>query len=96
MLHAPVFYGSTFSANVELDPSTTLEQISSACVAAGFIVAEKGTVVSNLSAAAESSVQLAQPEADPSQAGSWWFWGAADNVRLPAWNAVKLAEKLVP
>ena len=96
MLHAPVFYGSTFSANVEIDAAATLEQISSACVAAGFNVAEKGTIVSNLSAAAESSVQLAQPESDPSQAGSWWLWGAADNVRLPAWNAVKLAEKLVP
>ena len=28
------------------------------------------------------------------QPGSWWFWGAADNIRLPAANAVKLAEML--
>jgi aspartate-semialdehyde dehydrogenase len=96
MLHAPVFYGFTFSAYVELDPAANFEQITSACTAAGFAVAEKGTVVSNLSAAGESAVQLAQPESEPSLLGSWWFWGAADNVRLPAWNAVKLAEKLVP
>jgi aspartate-semialdehyde dehydrogenase len=96
VLHAPVFYGYTFSANMELDPAATVQQINSACVAAGFSLAEKGTVVSNLTAAGESAVQLAQPEVDPSQPGSWWFWGAVDNIRLPAWNAVKLAEKLVP
>jgi hypothetical protein len=49
----------------------------------------------NVSAAGEKMIQLAMPEADPSQAGSWWFWGAADNIRLPAANAVKLAEKLL-
>jgi aspartate-semialdehyde dehydrogenase len=96
VLHAPVFYGYTFSASAELDASVTLEQVSSACAVAGFIMAEKGAVVGNLTAAAENSIHLAQPEADPCQAGSWWFWGAADNIRLPAWNAVKLAEKLVP
>jgi hypothetical protein len=39
-------------------------------------------------------IQLARPEADSSQPGTWWFWGAADNIRLPAANAVKLAEML--
>jgi hypothetical protein len=48
----------------------------------------------NLSVAEESAIQLAEAEADPAKPGTWWFWGAADNIRLPAWNAVKLAEKL--
>ncbi|HKV60325.1 MAG TPA: Asd/ArgC dimerization domain-containing protein [Candidatus Acidoferrum sp.] len=96
VLHAPVFYGYAFSANAELDASATAEQVIAACMAAGFALAEKGAVVSNLTCAGEHSIQLAQPEADPSQPGSWWFWGAVDNIRLPAWNAVKLAEKLVP
>jgi len=96
VLHAPVFYGYTFSASAELDESVTAEQVSSGCAAAGFAMAEKGAIVGNLTAAGENAIQLAQPEADPSQPGSWWFWGAADNIRLPAWNAVKLAEKLVP
>lgn len=96
VLHAPVFYGYTFSANAELEPVATLEQVTAACTAAGFAVAETGAIVGNLSAAGENTIQIAQPEADPSQPGSWWFWGAADNIRLPAWNAVKLAEKLVP
>jgi aspartate-semialdehyde dehydrogenase len=96
MLHAPVFYGYAFSANAELEPSATVDGVSSACAAAGFTLAERGAIVGNLTAAGENSIQLAMPDADPSQPGSWWFWGAADNIRLPAWNAVKLAEKLVP
>ncbi len=96
VVHAPVFYGYTFSANAELDASATVEQVSSACGSAGFALSEKGAIVSNLTSAGENTIQLAPPEADPSQPGSWWFWGAADNIRLPAWNAVKLAEKLVP
>lgn len=94
VLHAPVFYGYTFSANAELDTSATLERVRSACAAAGFGLTEKGAIVGNLTAAGENSIQLGQPEADPSQPESWWFWGAADNIRLPAWNGVKLAEKL--
>jgi aspartate-semialdehyde dehydrogenase len=96
VLHAPVFYGCTFSASAELDASATADRVSSACAAAGFALAEKGAIVSNLTAAGENTIHLAQPEADTSQPGTWWFWGAADNIRLPAWNAVKLAEKLVP
>jgi aspartate-semialdehyde dehydrogenase len=96
VLHVPVFYGYTFSASAEIDPSATVEAVNSACAATGFTLAEKGEVVGNLTAAGENSIHLAQPEKDPSQPASWWFWGAADNIRLPAWNAVKLAEKLAP
>jgi len=58
-------------------------------------LAEEDAIVGNLTAAGENAIQLAQPEAEPSLPGTWWIWGAADNIRLPAWNAVKLAEKLV-
>jgi hypothetical protein len=60
------------------------------------IVPEDEAGPSNVSVAGENSIFLAQPEIDPSgsSAGAFWLWGAADNVRLPAWNAVKLAEKL--
>jgi hypothetical protein len=37
---------------------------------------------------------LAVPAADPPQPATWWFWGAADNIRWPAASAVKLADKL--
>jgi hypothetical protein len=38
---------------------------------------------------------LALPDNDSAQSGTWWFWGAADNIRLPAATAIQLAEKLV-
>ena len=61
---------------------------------AGFSVMQAPDSPNNLSVAEESGIQLAQAEPDPAKPGTWWFWGAADNIRLPAWNAVKLAEKL--
>jgi aspartate-semialdehyde dehydrogenase len=97
VLHAPTFYGMMFSACAELDPAVAdSESVSNACRGAGFSVAqdEDGTP-SNVSAAGENTVQLGVPQSDPAVSGTWWFWGAADNVRLPAWNAVKLAEKLL-
>jgi aspartate-semialdehyde dehydrogenase len=95
MVHAPVFYGTTFSACAELESGIDGGKLVKACTDAGFQMIAKGeSGPNNVSAAGEKVIQLAAPEADPSQAGTWWFWGAADNIRLPAWNAVKLAEKL--
>jgi aspartate-semialdehyde dehydrogenase len=95
VVHAPVFYGTTFVAWAELDSGADAEKISGGCQAAGFAIVSDGDAgPSNVSAAGETSIQLARPEADPSQPGNWWFWGAADNIRLPAANAVKLAEML--
>jgi aspartate-semialdehyde dehydrogenase len=95
ILHAPVFYGSSFAAWAELDSGLHMGEIAKQCEDAGFaLIAEGEAGPSNISAAGETVMQLGRPETDPAQAGSWWFWGAADNIRLPAWNAVKLAEKL--
>jgi aspartate-semialdehyde dehydrogenase len=95
LVHVPVFYGVTFSACAKLDDGADKEKIADACQQAGFtILDEWGVGPNNISAAGETIVQLSKPHADGLQPGSWWFWGAADNIRLPAWNAVKLAEKL--
>lgn len=95
VVHAPVFYGTAFAAWAEMDASANAEKISGACEDAGFAMAVDGEAgPSNVSAAGEKSIQLAKPEADAVQPGTWWFWGAADNIRLPAANAVKLAEML--
>ena len=98
MLHAPVFYGSAFSACAPLSESSgtaSAAQIVAACKDAGFVFAEDAqSRPSNVSVAGESILQLAVPELDTSPPGAWWFWGAADNFRLPAANAVKLAEML--
>lgn len=95
VLHAPVFYGAAFTAYAELDSSVQGDRIAQACRDAGFTLRAEGEPgPSNVSAAGEKSVLLAKAEPDPANAGSWWFWGAADNIRLPAANAVKLAEML--
>ena len=95
VIHAPVFYGTTFSAYADLDPGADTGKIARACGDAGLALSASGEAgPSNVSAAGEKSVQLAQPKADSLHPGTWWFWGAADNIRLPAANAVKLAEKL--
>jgi aspartate-semialdehyde dehydrogenase len=94
VVHAPLFYGTTFGACAELEPKADAYLVSKACKNAGFALMDEGEGPSNVSAAGESVIQLAVPEVDPGHAGTWWFWGAADNIRLPAWNAVKLAEKL--
>ena len=96
VVHAPVFYGTMFSACAELDRGATCQNILDACKNAGLVTNEEDQSPSNVSVAGENVIQLAVPEPEPAHVGTWWFWGAADNIRLPAWNAVKLAEKLVP
>ena len=50
----------------------------------------------NVSVAGESEIQLARIEADRTcRCGGVWFWGVADNLRLAATNAVRIAEELV-
>ena len=95
VVHSPVFYGTAFSAWAELEPGANAAKIAQACGDAGFMLPAEGDgAPSNVGATGEKSIVLAKPEADPSQPGVWWFWGAADNIRLPAANAVKLAEML--
>src|SRR5215469_5079088 len=93
VMHAPVFYGTVYSAWAELDKGATGQGIVDACKKAGFFITQEPESPSNMSAAGEAVIQLGMPEPEPAQVGSWWLWGAADNIRLPAWNAVKLAEK---
>jgi aspartate-semialdehyde dehydrogenase len=94
VLHAPVFYGTMFSAWAQLEKGANPQSIQDALKKAGFAITTQEDGPSNVSVAGESLIQLAPPESDPAEAGGWWFWGAADNIRLPAANAVKLADKL--
>jgi aspartate-semialdehyde dehydrogenase len=95
VVHAPVFYGTAFSAWAEMETGPDALKITRACTDAGFMLPAEGDGgPSNVGATGEKSIVLAKPERDPSQLGGWWFWGAADNIRLPAANAVKLAEML--
>ncbi len=98
VLHAPVFYGTVFTACARVDLSRSdvnLEKIVDACKTAGFLIAaDPQAPPSNVSVAGEKSIHIGIPEADSDRRDTFWFWGAADNLRLPAANAVRLAELL--
>lgn len=96
VVHAPVFYGYTFIAIAELNSKQSQEGLIELCRRMGFALEVDSPIpVGNLTASGDSTIHLAVPQADSAQPGTWWFWGAADNVRLPAATAIKLAEKLV-
>ena len=95
VLHAPLFYGKVFSACAELPADSRCESLASACKSARFLLSPETDAPSNISVAGETALHLSLPQRDSGASGSWCIWGAADNIRLPAWNAVKLAELLV-
>src|ERR1700682_2194456 len=94
LLHAPVFYGYTFVALAELSSHQGRETLLDKSRKAGFSVETTApSPMGNLTASGDSAIHLAIPEADYAQPNNGWLWGAADNIRLPAATAVKLAEK---
>ena len=96
VLHAPVFYGYTFAAAVEIPSGQTREGLAKLLQHEGFSLETDLTApTGNLTASGDSAIHLASPESDAAQPGTWRFWGAADNIRLPATSAVKLAEQLL-
>jgi aspartate-semialdehyde dehydrogenase len=95
VLHAPVFYGYTFAAIAELNSNSSKDALIVITRKAGFTLdSDPNSPLGNLNASGDSAIHLALPESDPAQPGAWWFWGAADNVRVPASTAIKLAERL--
>jgi len=95
LLHAPVYYGTTVSACAQIAASADAVALAQSCESWGFSITAEDAAPDNVSSAGETSLQLAPPRADLSNPGAWWFWAAADNLRLPAANAVKLAEQLL-
>src|SRR5467141_317784 len=95
LIHAPVFYGLTFNACADLGEGVDSGKLIAACKEAGWTIVEGGEAgPSNVSVAGESQLFMSEPRADLSRAGAWWFWGAADNLRLPAASGIKLADWL--
>jgi aspartate-semialdehyde dehydrogenase len=95
LIHAPVFYGTVFSACADLSNTARREELAESCRGAGFVEQTSGEPApSNVSVAGETNLYLAEPMEDASREGSWWFWGACDNLRAPAWSGLKLAEWL--
>ena len=96
LVQAPVFYGYAFAAYAEFATLGSPQQVAAAFGNLGVkIAAEDDASPTNVSVAGESEIHLAPIEPDPSVEGGFWLWGVADNLRLAATNAVRIAEELV-
>lgn len=96
LVQAPVFYSYAFTAYAEFGTPPRPEDLNAALVAAGVkLVDASDPAPSNVSVAGESRIALAQGERDANVEHGCWFWGAADNLRLAAANAISIAEKLL-
>lgn len=96
LVQAPVFYGYAFAAYAEFSSPQTPGQLESAFRNLGMkVAAPDESAPSNVSVAGEGEIQIARIEADPSVANGVWMWGAVDNLRLAATNAVQIAEALL-
>jgi aspartate-semialdehyde dehydrogenase len=101
LIQAPVFFGCPFLAYAEFEfpsgsPTLDLEALSAKFSAVGFNLAgEDDPAPSNTSIAGESQALLGRASPDGNVDGGYWFWGAADNLRLASANALRIAERLL-
>lgn len=96
LLQAPVFYSHAFSAYAEFASPPSPEALSRSLDAAGLRVAAPHDLQpSNVIVAGESCALVGAMERDPNVERGFWLWGAADNLRLAAANAIQIAEKLL-
>ena len=96
VVQAPVFYGYAFAAYAEFDAAPPAEPVEAAFANLGVKIAGPGEAApTNVSVAGESEIHLARLQRDPNVPAGIWLWGAADNLRLSATNAVRIAEELL-
>jgi len=95
LVQAPVFYGYAFSAYADFEAAVPLETLSASLADFGVKIGSLGAAPTNVSIAGESEIQLALPQVDASVPEGVWLWGVADNLRLAATNAVRIAEELI-
>jgi aspartate-semialdehyde dehydrogenase len=95
LVHAPVFYGTTFSVCADFANTADAAALAQAVKEAGFaVVPTEEAGPSNVSVAGDTVLYLSAPRPDTARENCWWFWGAGDNLRVPAASGIKLAEWL--
>jgi aspartate-semialdehyde dehydrogenase len=96
VIHAPVFYGHTFSAYAEFATPPDSATLTAHLEAAGFqSVRGDDPGPSNVGIAGEHQAIITAAVRDPGVPQGYWFFGAADNLRLATANATQIAEKLL-
>jgi aspartate-semialdehyde dehydrogenase len=97
LVHAPVFHGHSFSLAIELENEATVEQLEQALAGEHVeIVLGDADPPSNLSSAGQEDVLVRIRTADGLDRPShhFWIWGAFDNLKITALNAVACAMEL--
>jgi len=96
LVQAPVFHSHAFTAYAEFKMVVALESITASMETAGLkVAAADDPPPTNVTVAGESRPVLGRPERDTEIETGVWLWGAADNLRVPAANALAIAEKLL-
>jgi aspartate-semialdehyde dehydrogenase len=96
LVQAPVFYAYAFAAYAEMAAQVGSEQLEAEFTKLGVKIGAMGDIPpNNVSVAGESEIHIARIERDPNVADGVWIWGAADNLRLAATNAARIAEELI-
>jgi len=96
LVQAPVFYGYAFAAYAEFASPQPGGQLEAALANLGVKFSAAGEPApTNASVAGESEIQLGRIEPDANIGGGVWLWGVADNLRLAATNAVRIAEEIL-
>lgn len=85
LIQAPVFHGYSFSLWVEFETSPTKENLAMALLA-------EDTAPHNAGIAGQNGISVGDIRPDRNQPRAFWFWMVADNLRLPAENALQLLE----
>ncbi|MCL6481671.1 MAG: segregation protein B [Firmicutes bacterium] len=95
LVQAPVFFGYAFTACIAMDAACSAAELEHALARAGLVVRrEDEEAPSNINVTGKSQILVRAPEADAAVPNAYWLWGAADNLRLVAANAVSIAERL--
>ncbi len=96
LVQAPVFYGYAFAAYAEFDAPRDPGEVQAALANAGIKLDANGNAEpTNVSVAGESEIHMGRVERDANVPAAVWLWGVADNLRLAATNAVRIAEELL-
>jgi aspartate-semialdehyde dehydrogenase len=95
LVQAPVFHGYSFSAWVEFDGNPGVEALESGLATDSIEVrGSEFEPPTNVGHSGQGGIAVGAIALDRNNPEACWFWLVADNLRLPAENAVALARQL--
>jgi len=95
VLQSAIFHGHAFSFYLELEQPREAAEVEAAFAGTGYDLRRADQEApSAVGAASSEEIMVGDIRPDKNHPGAWWIWAAADNLRLAAANAVRIAEEL--